>query len=1062
MGVAIYIYISTNGRGRRCPEILKPHTQLIAFILTFPIVFRLVLSQFPPSLTEMLVLVGTGRADLNHMSILEGERKNSITVIIEKHSLTSPPPPPSFIHTSLVCADQIVPDKVWVLEVFLTRKQKELALHQRPDLSAFQDCYKALSSNPQLSSSSLHCRVQSSVSTATSKDVGKNSSNENESKPSPSQISSSPPLPSISSTPYASSRLASKSFRSCMKPVSSNAQQKKRSISTDTASLLSEDAVMVSPGMASVSFDNEHIKIKRMAEAYRFQKSKNRLQSTQDMTCDKGTVDFSSKNASLNETDELYQDAIDVDPEMALGPEILCFFSSNSQTGSKEGRGEENTRMTMEGKETRFDGSVVKNDNVIGVLGFSQPTIEVAESVCRTGSTSSEGFATPSPTPPKHSSVIAIPGHPRDESSGPDVNCSFKTANESFMYATGEDGGEEGSKGDRVSRTDSKLPEQNTLVSCSFPPSSSRLAVGTSGTPTMRRSSTRSRSMPKEPRTSDSDEDFMDPLDIDRLVHTLVPQSSFTNAETGHGPRIVSKSSSPPPVPLHRGRPSTITTSTSTSHASSVVTGITDEEEVPPTPPPHATSQRAPISTENSQQDYFFLTPTSPEDHSLPGSRKFKKMEVEGEEDEQGPPVPPRQVSAQRAMLSGRLYSPEQFSHLLEMNSADYETGEKCPASMGNDEVTPQSSWIHSKVPESLEQEGGEGFVTSETDADAVEVYVTSETDAGADTVDGYVTSETDASADIVEELNGLDLSDHFPAVRTLESNEKVSALNQGEGEADVSTGSPVHARDCRDIKCDVNYEDVEETVRYKTLMQDLPNTGMEVRELIPESESCETVVESDINNRKRVEGVEAESEPSEAAIEVDSLAGDSESKTSSITVTLDLSHIAKDDIIYKSGYENAMSSCSGSVDISQISSALMDTNNESSEEAGTEGMETPVDAMETTYNESIFNPVKEKQRDSTGTDEEAGSAAKEVVRDDTREFQFYHDCDDDDDERSNDSAEYSSLPDEDDGLRPTAALSPLLSAEMQKSKTWLTQSLDRPNMVCLCVLLSGRGRYEC
>ena len=71
------------------------------------------------------------------------------------------------MYCSLICffifktPDNITPDKVWVIEVYLTREEEEMADDQRKDLSALQSTYSSLDANPRLASSTMSWHFQS-------------------------------------------------------------------------------------------------------------------------------------------------------------------------------------------------------------------------------------------------------------------------------------------------------------------------------------------------------------------------------------------------------------------------------------------------------------------------------------------------------------------------------------------------------------------------------------------------------------------------------------------------------------------------------------------------------------------------------------------------------------------------------------------------------------------------------------------------------------------------------------------------------------------------------------
>lgn len=160
------------------------------------------------------------------------------------------------------------------------------------------------------------------------------------------------------------------------------------------------------------------------------------------------------------------------------------------------------------------------------------------------------------------------------------------------------------------------------------------------------------------------------------------------------------------------------------------------------------------------------------------------------------------------------------------------------------------------------------------------------------------------------------------------------------------------------------------------------------------------------------------------------------ESKSSSIaSVTLDLYHIDKTDPLYSSGGDNRLSgsySNSGSVEVLAMAPRrISDVNSTESSEEARDGMMTPV---EITHSESMFIQARERMETAghaTNEDQARIGVRREV----------------DDDATSNDSAEYSSLPDEDENLM--MMMNTRISAAAQKkSRNWLSRTMERPIFV--------------
>ena len=432
---------------------------------------------------------------------------------------------------------------MWVLEVYLTREQALLADDQRKDISAFQASYASLDINPQLPTSTLHWRFQSSMSTNETPIKGR----ENWKRRMHKHRNLVHSRNSGSSKHHNQTDSSIPSSGSSMEPVASSTPQKKQRSSSNR----SADAVVLSPGKSSVHFDHNHIKTKHKGQGStpptKMPQSSNRRESS----------DASLPNSPNpgNEADELYLDAVDVDPTMAIGPEMLRLFSRSTSRPEDGGKGEGEHSNKLLGAPA--------------VTGGRSGEVDIQ--VRSTGSTSSEGFATPSPTPPR-SSMITSTSLQVDDSLAPEVTSSFKTACESSLYTT-TDEDESGNADSGTLTRQSVAGEQDKKTATgkpllASPTSETKGQLNTASPASSQMETASSSSNRRRSENSVSDDDFVDSEDLDELLKKLANKETFT-------PLPVFTSNANPPSPSR--------------------TSATSTEKKPPTPPPRNHIVRYPV-----------------------------------------------------------------------------------------------------------------------------------------------------------------------------------------------------------------------------------------------------------------------------------------------------------------------------------------------------------------------------------------------------------------------------------------------------------------------------------
>ena len=1005
----------------------------------------------------------------------------------------------------------MVPDKVWVLQVFLTRKQKKMAWEQREKISTIQESYQGMNANPQLANSTLQWRLQPNASTpsaAGSKQAKKQTWSRRSHKNGLSYVSSI----------YPSSK------KGMLGKGGAKEEEPRKPLSTSTPQ--QGGGVKHGSGAASNSTTVESPSVDAGTRGQDQAKNKPRSSTQSGPHRDKRKPSASSQQESLdldlmNDTDDVYEDAMSVDPTMALGPELLRLYSNSSPGNQKESESGEN--KVEQQLELRL------NDDV--PVKIHQPN---ARLVHGTGSTSSEGFATPSPTPPRHSSMaVAMGGHAhsqRDDSAGPELALSYQTANESFFCGTEDEGTEKG-KG--------HLHENVPALQKNAKPAEKDVTTAGPG------DGHKTQDAKKSLEESD---DFIDPDELERLLQIVRKDASDRKPpDSSKSDRLNLSDSIPPPVP-HRS--SSFAVTMSAEHHSAAVTRPTrSTSEAPPLPPRRIKDTKPPPASSQPNDALYLPSLTSDppplEFDEVDGSKIDRSLE------DDVPPIPPQIqiLESPELILPGKLDGP------LNLNSySDTEKFVAIPsdqAELDAPEADRQSSWIYGTInrkanPEAMKAykdmngEDSPDFAKEElelTDSQELEVSGLKEASPGtagsvekmssevdqqlesADLPDGSLANNTDiveVKNDSVHEVtvdakwagtagttasaNGSDVDStvfkpkqsqlmHPEVARTgeeltLDAGDDPSARREINPASELTVDGKTRAvsSEKRLIESENNYELDDYCI--VELMDNGGSNGdicHKNRNNIPgaasqeehiyefdESDQSDTEKRQEERSNGRVarnplltssqdrfrgrryeeisDGVAlkrrprdsiAESESSDSATKTADVE-DVESKNSSMTVTLDLSHIDKEDPLYSSAGDNRLSSGRSSSNeagpsMSTARSSGDTHSTESSEEAGRDGMVTPV---EITYNESMFNLVREKLE---------GPPSQGAVNLDQTKSAVPR-ARDDDDAMSNDSAEYSSLPDEDD-----SSLMPNTRAAIEahrKSKDWLSKTMERPALV--------------
>lgn len=851
-----------------------------------------------------------------------------------------------------------------MLEVYLTREELQLAHDQRKDLSAFQATYASLDVNPNLSNSMLHWRFQSSISSSKSSTENIKVRKNNWKRKNIRAKRNSPAPSSVG-------------------PVASSTPQQKPSKS---GSLKSEEAVMFSPGLSSVTFDNDHIRAK-------YTKPPQQHGSTAAPTSPLASLATTSPNHTGNDTDELYLDAIDVDPTAAIGPEMLRFFSRSS------------SHPNGESAKTVGNSSAFQFD--IGE-GISKETPR------GTGSTSSEGFATPSPTPPC-TSTSQLPA---------DVSSSFKTAaSELSLRAVDEE----------VDITTSREHNNSTTAGhCATPPILSNEATPTDPTGDPSQVVSEQLSLLTFSH-SESEDDFVNSEDIERILRRVAQEKSGTIFSTSSSP--------PPPLPRRNNMISAVTLVKSSTGPAA---------ETPPPPPVRGTSVRdVPVAEETEKEG----TPPPLPPRSRAHSPEKSPMVTGILDHAKGYPYLPLkegespQTSKKKAKSTSLQNGTTSTGH--PRNAWIYDTLKRSPATglvLGEDGGGREgSSDSHEATPMPAKEKGGEmGGASNRTDPkDRF-------TDRDYEDIDDEVSTETGRPK--APALSNT-IETGRPKAPVLGNRELPKPPNQETSTRPGIFDDEDYYDDADRVSSETKGLKMDRKVPSKPRLDDKDYEEIDddiVAEVISESAAARPLVGG--TNAPNVAAKSAASDTEQdighAALylENDEEVHDTdESKNSSMTVTLDLSHIDKNDIMY--GSVDKIKKVGSGIDMARIA---IENDESSAEETGGDGTVTPV---EMTYNDSMFALMKTKlghQKQQKATEPRRGGGGGEEGEE----------------TGLNDSAEFSSLPDEDENVfmnshseLEDSLPDPALGVARENAKTWLPRTLDRKNAVRQTCLMTNTGR---
>ena len=808
--------------------------------------------------------------------------------------------------------DNIAPDKVWILEVYLTREEVELARDHRKNLLAFQATYASMIANPQLSTSTLHWRFQSSISSKALADSLRIRNRKNWRR------RNKQPNGSVHSHRVKN-----------LEPVASSTPQRK----TKSDSIAS-DEVTISPHLSTVSY-----------------KSNRKSQALAN----------SPGSNPGNETDELYVDAVDVDPTMAIGPKMLHLFSNSSS----------NAEEKVVGTDMQHEALNIKP---IDVGSMPQLIVKEVKSQVQgtTGSTSSEGFATPSPTSP-HMSKISPSQLPQVDSS---FTPSFKTACESSLSAdeAGKGGGGGVGTGTLTQKSNTEQdPQLEGSGSTSEPTQTTPINLQTkevsSDHPNL--------SGIRKTHFSESDDDFVDSEDLEELLKHIALGNSTNQIDSSPGVRH-------PLIPSQNKTSSLVQTSALPTTGVPLTSSGNQNEESPP------------------------------------------------------PPVPPRMPSPEDgSMVTGILDNPKGYPYLPQDDTPFNNQGTKellNRVTCSEENGLNRTSWVYNTM--------GKGNGELKDTRDVRKSFLSPTRISEAATM-----SEGVVGGGVI---NGMMLygdkkpEPPFPRRHDYEEiDDKVIKEIKQTNKSPIITTKKELVND---------YEEIDKD----TLIRGRPGQGKSSHPLLQnlsershpdggvsnygvnryDDRDYEEIDDMEMDEEQRTSKHNSNGSGKDNALpfleddEDVHNTEDNESKTSSMTVTLDLSHIAKDYVMYSSRDMKV----SSSVDIAQIP---IDIDNESSEEAGGDGTVTPV---EMTYNESMLSLVKAKLEQKGKKLQEDGEKNGEDLS-----------------SKLNDSVEYSSIHDE-DGDSGSVFMS---NSEIEESlpeqpvteklktrTTWLTHTIDRQNTV--------------
>ena len=853
---------------------------------------------------------------------------------------------------------------------------------------------------------------------------------------------------------------------------------------------------MFSPGLSSVSFNNNLVSnknTKQQKESTPITKAPHlppRPPPHQHSRLPPRPPLSPGGNNTGNETDDLYLDAVDdVDPMAAIGPEMLRLFSrSTSHPNNNEGEGP-SVGPEVDNLKGFSDSPGSAQIPVVGRVSEVESHVNN-----NTGSTSSEGFATPSPTPPRMSSMASSQLLLQVDSSGGgggalDMTSSFKTACDLSLHTTDE----EGERGADVAAQDlaglkatptanregSSVEKQGTHLTT---PTANGEGGSQLTTPTAEKQGT-DRPLPSLPpqmntrNFSESDDDFIDFHHLDAILKRVAEEKVPTDHQSS------SPSPPPPPIPKRaliplasRLEATAIEDPPIPPVRGNSVRNIKVEKEDAPPPPPLPPKPLPSLDTQETPP----LPPKSPDIPMISGVLDQPKglgytYEPVKRSNKEGKPVEDKKATS---WIYNTLKRNSDSSLLVsnggteDMNESGQLPASNVPAGkegveMGGVSVEPQRT---DRVYEDIDGDG-DGIGTALTEPNPEQEYEEMDIQVNANQDTATTTSgrpdqgtpntgqlNKHANAHLEQDYEEMDdqlYTELDPGVSTPSTgrpNQDTSTPSAGRPNQDTSTPITGHSNPGTSTGHPTpdmcthpalksppggkaqNYKKTNGVGKPGFMGSGRPNPPAARPAIVkpssdPDYEDIDDMLEgvpvvtmTDTASKERDIGNAA------LYLENDEEVHDTdESKTSSMTVTLDLSHIVKDDIMYGSREFKT----STSVDISRLS------NDESSEEAGGDGTVTPI---EMTFNDSMFGLVKAKlDQQKRLAEGEAGTSGHGEG------------------DRLNDSAEYSSLPDEDESVflnsnssEPEEEQLPETEgAGHKRAKAWaLSRTMDKRNAV--------------
>ena len=499
--------------------------------------------------------------------------------------------------------DDIAPNKVWVLEVFLSPDEVHSASNSRKDHIAFQAAYASLDTNPHLTTSALNWRFQINSSGGNSvgssggisSSTGGNSSTTKQrgnwrnrttatKSNSPSKMSF---VKASHTTPDLSSCTTQDTTNTIDHPVATSTPQSHRT---------SGDAITMNLAQGSVSYSP--------SASYRSKSRKGDSPisptTNKDTTSTTTAVSDTGNKKQQEQEELLYVDAMeDIDP--TLLPPIQA---ANTNTAAVH----------------------------VSATTAESTSSPVGRIESRPTSTSSEGFSTPPPTPLQDKTSMAIPFKLSDgigvvsESS----SASFKTACDSLIEK-GEDK-QDGDNSDTLTRdtqdidgidkvlavdlNDSEIEKiVNTPIAASIDANQRSISMISGGASAHRvptySAPLRSWNFKNEPVVeSDDDSDFVSSTELQEMI---MESKKLNVSDLPQAMHCTNPAPDAPPLPPRRSSPKT---SKNVSHQEEAL--VQDQEEAPPRPPKPSLLQKPGVE---SLQENDELKTTNSEDHDETTSR---------------------------------------------------------------------------------------------------------------------------------------------------------------------------------------------------------------------------------------------------------------------------------------------------------------------------------------------------------------------------------------------------------------------------------------------------------